>query len=340
MTVAPEADSFHDLSPLFLLGIARSGTTLIQSLLDGHPQLLVDVYDSRFNHWYKKYHRWTNALRSWTESREKRLDFAERVMVSYIFNEPSQYYHDFLAYISIPEIKERFRGFVRASQARPQDYLEAYFHALGLASKRMNAQTRFWVDKTLSYEYLFYRYHQWWPNARFIYMVRDPRDVYTSYKKRDLKNNRPVISIDSFALSWGDSVRALLDCERSVPQSNRFILRYEDLVRDTEGVMRSVAQFLGIDFDPLMLQPTKGFGSVSWGGNAESGRKQFGVFQDAANKWHNVLTPREITQLEGLLHREMQSVGYGFSSPLRTDAILSARLAARRALFGFLNLGL
>jgi hypothetical protein len=328
------------LTPLFLLGIARSGTTLIQSLLDGHPHLLVDVYDSRFNHWYKKYYRWTDALRSWTESREQRLAFAERMMVEHIFNEPSQYYRDFLSHISIPEIKELFRRFVRASQARPSDYLEAYFHALGLASKRMNEKTLYWVDKTLSYEYLFYRYHQWWPNARFIYMVRDPRDVYTSYKKRDLKNNRAVTSIDSLALTWGNSALTLLECQSSLPDSNRLILRYEDLVRDTEGTMRSVAQFLGIEFVPSMLQPTKGLGAVPWGGNAESGRKQFGVYQDAANKWHGVLTPQEIAQIEGLLHREMQALGYELSAPVRTDAVLKVKLAARRAFFNFLNLGL
>ncbi len=340
MPVASEPDRFRNVTPLFLLGIARSGTTLIQSLLDGHPQLLVDVYDSRFNHWYKKYHRWTDALRTWRDGREERLAFAERMMVEHIFNEPSQYYRDFLSYISIPEIKELFRGFVRASQARPQDYLEAYFHALGIASKRLNEKTLYWVDKTLSYEYLFYRYHQWWPNARFIYVVRDPRDVYASYKKRDIKNNRPVIPLDSFAIVWGDAARALLDCQRSVPAANRFILRYEDLIHDTEGVMRSVAQFLGIDFLPAMLQPTKGFGTVPWGGNAESGRKQFGVYQDAANKWQGVLTSKEITQLEGLLHREMREVGYELSAPLRTDATLSTKLAVRRAFFGLLNLGL
>ncbi len=331
---------FERLSPLFLLGIARSGTTLLQSLLDGHPQLLVDVADSQYPRWYKHYHRWLNVLTSWPDTLEKRIDKAESVLINHIFNEPSHYYQDFLSDISIAELQATFRGLVRASAATPKDFKESYFHALGLASKTLTGRTLYWVDKTLSYEYLFYRYHQWWPNARFIHVVRDPRDVYTSYKKRDIKNNRKITSIDSFALVWHDSVRATMDCQRLIDPGKRCILRYEDLVHNPEAAIHSIADFLGIDYLPDLLKPTKGFGKVPWGGNAESGKKQNGIYHGAANKWRGGLSAEEVKQLESLLHHEMEFIGYPLFQPARRYIALSTKLWGRKKAFQLLNLSL
>jgi hypothetical protein len=335
------ADYFKNLSPVFILGIARSGTTLLQSLLDGHQQLLVDIYDSRFAYWYKRVYGWINQLQHGPVSTPERLALAEQIMLDHVFNADSPYYQDFVSHVSTPELKNHFRNLLAAPSNHPKDFLESYLHALGLASGHLTSQTRYWVDKTLSYEYLFYRYAQWWPTARFIYMTRDPRDIYTSYKKRDIKNNRPITSIESFAVTWGDSARTLLNCQRQVAPQNRLVLRYEDLVANPQTVMQSVADFLGIDFAPGLLSPTKGFGRVPWGGNPETGQKQTGVvYQDAARKWQTYLQPEELARLEFLLGREMQAVGYPLAAPPRAFPLAAAQVAARRALFKLVNLGL
>ncbi len=334
-------DDFKKIHPLFLLGIARSGTTLLQSLLDGHPELLVDVADSHFYGWYKRYYRWTETFASHGDSFDKRIETAEAAMVSYIFDESSLYYQDFLSdLVPIAALKRRFRDLIKASGGQPKDFLESYFHALGLASGHLDDGTKYWVDKTLSYEYLFYRYIEWWPEARFIHMIRDPRDVYASYKARDIKNKRPVVPIDSFALTWGDSVHTLLDSQCLVAPDRRCVLRYEDLVSDVQATMQQIAHFLGIEFSPGLLSPTKGFGRVPWGGNAVSGIKQNVVFHDATDKWSHILSPCEVTYLEGLLHREMLAVGYELSRPVQRDALLSVKLLARRAFFRVINWGL
>ena len=45
------------------------------------------------------------------------------------------------------------------------------------------------------------------------------------------------------------------DLERYGPARVR-VVRFEDLIGRTEPVMRSVAEFAGIDFDPVLLEPT------------------------------------------------------------------------------------
>ena len=332
--------SFDNLTPVFMLGIARSGTTLLQSLLDGHPQLLVDVADSHFYRWYRDYYRWSDALIHWRHDHQQRIETAERYMISHIFNEPSLYYQSFLSYISIPEIQAQFRRIVDGSPGRPQDYLAGYFHALGLASGELTSQTRYWVDKTLSYEYLFYRYAQWWPKARFIFVLRDPRDIYASYKSRDLKNHRPVTTIDSFAYTWRQFIKALTDIQDILPPEQIFIQRYEDLTADVEAAITCLAEFLEIEKTSRLLQPTKGFGRVPWGGNAESGRKEYGVFQDATQKWKQKLEPLEVTQIESLLHPQMTAMGYELSGVVQSDMLLRIKFNVRRLAFQVSNLGL
>lgn len=333
-------ESFDRLPPVFIMGIARSGTTLLQSLLDGHPELLVDVADSNFFRWYKRHHRWVDALWHLRERNEDRLVSAERLLVEHIFNEESPYYQEFVSDVSIPELKAHFRDLVRLSPGRPKDVLAAYIHALGLASGRLTGSTRFWVDKTLSYEYLFYRYLSWWPEARFIFVVRDPRDVYTSYKKRDTRNERGVTSIDAFAITWSGSVRTWLDCARMVAPEHRMLVRYEVLVGDTETVMRSIASFLDVKFDPILLQPTKGFGQVPWGGNAKEGGKRFGVFQAPTVKRNSGLTVEEIAGIENLLVSEMDHLSYARVTRGAFDPGLWVKAWARKSILQLLNIGL
>ncbi len=124
---------FKKLSPVFILGIPRSGTTLIQSLLDGHPQLLVDVADSQFYRWYKYYHRWFYAYHAWFDNEAKKIDLAESILISHIFNNPSRYYQDFLSWISIDLLKGYFRDLIDATKKKT-----ARLHAILLQCPRFS----------------------------------------------------------------------------------------------------------------------------------------------------------------------------------------------------------
>lgn len=333
-------NQLQSLFPVFILGIPRSGTTLLQSLLDGHPQLLVDVADSQFFRWYKYYHRWIYTYHRWFENEEKKLELAEKIIIGHIFNETSHYYQDFLSWISINQLKQHFKQFLSQTTKKPQDFMESYFHALGLASNWLSSDTRYWVDKTLGYQSLFYRYLQWWPNARFILMTRDPRDVYSSYKSRDLQNNRRVTPISLFAHSWLNSINLRKKMIRLVCPDKYLFLRYEDLIADPETFMQKTSQFLGIDFVPSLLSPTKGFGRVLWGGNPVSGKKQHAIYHDASEKWKMILLPREISLIESLLHKQMEETGYDLSGAMRLYPSLMVKKTTYDIFYKIIDLGL
>jgi hypothetical protein len=73
------------------------------------------------------------------------------------------------------------------------------------------------------------------------------------------------------------------------------VVRYGDLVRKSDGSMRSVADFLGLEFDPVLTRPT--LGGRDWLGNSSFGPKA-GIDEAALVSWRNRLTAAEIAFVE------------------------------------------
>ncbi len=135
------------------------------------------------------------------------------------------------------------------------------------------------------------RYREWWPTAKYVHVVRDPRDVYASYKARDEKNNRPVTAIDAFAFAWGRSVLQLKENLGDVGESNYLVIKYEDVVSNPDKMMASILAFLDLDPHEITATPTKGHGRVPWGGNPESGKKEFKVYSSALREVEIAVEP-------------------------------------------------
>ena len=107
---------------------------------------------------------------------------------------------------------------------------------------------------------------KWWPNSKIIYICRDPRDVYASYKIRDIKNSRKATKVDALVYTWGNSVRNAIRLANGYMKNNILVLRYEDLVENKESIIKSVANFLNIKLNDILFIPTKGNGrnKMAW----------------------------------------------------------------------------
>lgn len=95
---------------------------------------------------------------------------------------------------------------------------------------------------------------------RVLLIVRDPRDVAVSYyhfakKRHRLSVDAPIDEVlDTFVSAgihpygtWGENVGSWLGARRGTP--NFWIVRYEDLLADTERQLAQVAQNLGLPID-------------------------------------------------------------------------------------------
>ena len=105
-------------------------------------------------------------------------------------------------------------------------------------------------------------------NARFVVMVRDPRDMYSSLKSiaRMIRAGGKYpsfsdeISVMEYLFPYRNQGKRCYDYMNYFNKSNDnecfVFVRYEDLVDNSRSVMKDVASFIGINFDEILLKPT------------------------------------------------------------------------------------
>ena len=187
-----------------------------------------------------------------------------------------------------------------------------------------------------------------YPDARIVNMVRDPRDVLLSQKRKWRRRflGAKGIPLSEALRSWvnyhpitiSKLWNASISAASSVAGEGRtYSIRFEDLLADPEGTVREVCDFISIPFSAGMLAVPQ-VGSSS----GQDHRGQAGVDPGKAGSWRKGgLSPTEVFLCQRVAGRLMKSHGYVpvpiAPSPLRTVwSILS--LPVRLVLALILNL--
>ncbi|MEO3766260.1 sulfotransferase [Streptomyces sp. B8F3] len=131
------------------------------------------------------------------------------------------------------------------------------------------------VEKTPNNAFAYQRIAACWPDARFVFLLRHPASIAQSWYEADPSGRTP----DQAALQALHYTRATERARRELPGH---VVRYEDLTTDPESVLRSICDFLGIAYEPEMLdygareegELPKGLGD--WKEKIRSGRVQQG----------------------------------------------------------------
>jgi hypothetical protein len=106
---------------------------------------------------------------------------------------------------------------------------------------------RRWGDKTPGYIRKTQPIQRVLPEARFVHMIRDGRDVALSV----LPLNFGPATVAEAAELW---VKRVSTGRRQARAANHYTeVTYEDLIADTEATLRRVCDFIDLDFDPAML---------------------------------------------------------------------------------------
>jgi hypothetical protein len=111
------------------------------------------------------------------------------------------------------------------------------------------------------------------------------------------------------------------------------VLRYEDLVRDTEGEMRKVATFLDIPYKASMIQPS--ILGQPWLSNSvdEKNRTASSVYVET-DKFRKKLTPLEIQMIESECGVLMKKSGYELSYDNHSAVALKLKYTSCRLMSG------
>jgi hypothetical protein len=205
----------------FVVGVGRSGTTLLRLMLDAHPALTIPP-ETHF----------APELISAAGKRRAKPERLAEIVVS------QRQWGDFG--LDEAELRRRFEALdpLQAGAA-----LRAFY---GLYAERCGKPR--WGDKTPIYVEHMREIEAALPEARFIHLIRDGRDVALSRIRRALDEPPPASRI---ARSWKQRIAA---ARKQARRSDHYTeLRYEDLVAEPEPTLRHVCELIELDYDPAML---------------------------------------------------------------------------------------
>ena len=213
--------------PLFVVGAARSGTTLLRLHLLGHPRLVIPAES------------WFLLDLAERFPAQTRLDAAGlREALSYIENHPR--WKDWRS--SREPLDPALFGDSRTSLAEVVDTV--------FRRETKAGPDTIWGDKTPGYVSIVAWLAELFPKARFIHIVRDGRDVYLSLSRRGWQGDTPF----QIGRYWRRCVRQVDSALSSLPESRKLRIRYEDLVLEPRREVERVCDFLGLEVQESMVQ--------------------------------------------------------------------------------------
>ena len=219
-------------APIFIVGANRSGTTLLRLILNAHSRIAIPDELIYFDSYLAGV-----PIEQWRSPGLNAEAYA--AFVDHFLTETCTPL-DGLDHTALRN---------RILSDGPHNFRHPYRLALE-AWAQHHGKAR-WGEKTPGNLFFADVIHDMFPDARFIYMVRDPRAGVASMQKVSFFPQDVVFN----ALSRQKHAtvgRALL--HRHVPDDQRMTLRYEDLVREPEHAVRTVCAFLDEPFEPGMLQ--------------------------------------------------------------------------------------
>lgn len=165
-----------------------------------------------------------------------------------------------------------------------------------------------WGDKTPEYVDIFEKLGDVLPNARFVFLVRDGRDVINSLLQRGWQG----WSIYQRSRYWSNAVLKMLNYKRHNP-GRSILIKYEDLVKSPEKTLRQVTDFLEMPYDEGMLT----YHESSNNRITEMEKKQ-GIHQKMnrlpkatdIQKWKKSDHHKQVFFAEAMMHRALKNAGY------------------------------
>jgi hypothetical protein len=212
------------VSAVVVLGVSRSGTTLLKAMLDAHSQLAIPTESYFVPQLWDRHGERPNRdelledLSRLERIRQWRVELQD--VAEHLPPEPT---------------------FAEAIDAIYRSYAEGH------------GKSRY-GDKTPLYMQHLDVLPRAFPDAHYVHIVRDGRDAALSMlamrRKPRFNLSRPR-GVGDFACAWQREIR---DAQQFGLTHPYFELRYEDLVAEPEARLRDVCNFLGLDFEPGMLE--------------------------------------------------------------------------------------
>jgi LPS sulfotransferase NodH len=297
--------------PVFIVGCPRSGTSYLYHLflsaggfVEFHTQMNVyDVLEPIYGDLSSRGNR-ERMMKDWLQSKAFRVSGLEAAAIEKKVVEQCRSASDFLRIV-----------------------MEEVAHKQGVEG---------WVDSTPTNIPHMLRIKQDFPDAKFIHIIRDPRDLVLSLDKKGWSRPLPWDKRNSLLAAgvyWEWIVRKgrIYGAQLGVDYLET---RYEDLVQAPTAELAKIGTFLGCDLNYEKIK-TNRVGSIEKPLTSFKEDLSHGTFSPVG-RWRNKFPPAQLVKFEALIGHYMQELGYALSTSGRNGSLSTkSRHGIYSAFYGF-----
>lgn len=301
-----------DPEAIFVVGVSRSGTTLMRRVLNGHSRIAIATE----NHYLGHLLPWEGARAYFQRLGDPRDDATIRRIVAFLYSGEFQrrsrlrtlspYWGWLRSSVPRAELERRLLACDRTERGVFSVLMRVFADRKRrpIMGEKTPAHLA-WVDTLLA----------WYPDARVVHMIRDPRAIYVSeLRRRQVAPTtipyRWLVRVPSLLrvfvcleVSWAWAIAADRHRRLATRYAGRYLaIRFEDLVRQPETTLAGLCAFLDVDVETAMLDRT-----VTSKGAMQG---MAGFDAGAADRWAASLGAGPRRLIEGLLGGRMRMLGY------------------------------
>ncbi len=284
-------------APLIVLGVSRSGTTLLRVMLDRSPGIAIPG-ESFFVPLLARRHGRTVVPKAF-------LDDLSRIPDLRTWG------------VSPEQVAPRLRSGMKTGEAISAIF-ESYAAQMGKPR---------WGDKTPMYMRHLPLLEKLFPEAQYVHLIRDGRDAALSFVEMPEGTFTRTWAHPSdpvqFACLWRKEVGDARVLGQRVGPSRYREVRYEDLVATTSQVVGSICDFAGLPFVPEMIEYA-GAVDVSDKPHQQRLRQSPTV---GVRSWRDDMTPADARAFEAIAGDRLSELEYELSDPPLRSPSAQARVA-------------
>jgi hypothetical protein len=285
---------------VFIVGCARSGTTLLQRLLNAHPQLAI-IHET---HWIPIFFRDRVGL---TPEGLVTPELIPRLLEHVRFRK---------RFGKVGIGPKEMNGLLGAGVPVPfADFVSGLFDLYGRAQGKPLVG-----DKTPRYVQNMHLLHGLWPQARFLHLIRDGRDVCLSavnWKERaealtqrfSTWSRHPVTTA---AVWWKWRVRLGREAGEMLGPQLYTELRYESLVARPAEECTRLCAFFGVPYDDAMLRFHEG---RTRNDPNLSAKRSWKPITPGLRDWRTQMAPADLERFEAAAGDLLNELGYPRAVP-------------------------
>jgi len=301
--------------PVFIAGYYKSGTSLLLSLLDNHPQLVALTDESvYFSLFLPKYGHLP---------RQKKIDQLVDLWLRKLITPSGK-----PPFWILEKTKKGYQQFVNnfywlTKKQAKKDLLAlvalAYFLTTASSKLETDFKVKYWLEKTPTNEFYLQQIVKLYPQAKFIHLLRDPRSIIASIQKLEKEKSQSkgfVFSLKKLVYFFYHLIRIkrsfslAFKNQAMIGKENYLVVSYEELVKQSEKTVKRVADFLKIKYLPILLKPTTAGRSMIANSAWNKGRVKGRINQQSLRQWEKELSKIELSLINLIVGRVGSSWGY------------------------------